>query len=108
MVGCPASGKSHFASKLLCHGEDYVKVIHPEILDPLEFSIDKATKYLLKGNLKIVIDSSNHDVESRKKFIDLAKTFNIPCRVFLMNISKEHAEHNIRVSLNDFLILNTV
>jgi len=96
MVGCPASGKSYFATnKLFCH--DHMKIINRDTLGSWQKCIAKTTKYLSNGSVSVVIDNTNPDVESRKQFIDVAKNLKIPCRVFLMKVSKEHAKHNNKV-----------
>lgn len=98
MVGSPGSGKSYFASnKLGCHGR--MKIVSRDVLGTWQKCVDKAREYLTKSSGSVVIDNLNPDVESRKRFIDVAKSLNIPCRVFLMNVSKEHAKHNNKVSI---------
>jgi len=96
MVGCPGSGKSYFAvNNLFCH--DRMKIINRDTLGSWQKCIAKTTKYLSSGSVSVVIDHTNPDVESRKRFIDIAKMFKIPCRVFLMKVSKEHGKHNNKV-----------
>lgn len=96
MVGCPGSGKSYFAANnLFCH--DHMKIINRDTLGSWQKCIAKTTKYLSNGSVSVVIDNTNPDVESRKRFIDIAKMFKIPCRVFLMKVSKEHGKHNNKV-----------
>lgn len=98
MVGCPGSGKSYFAAnELFCH--DRLKIINRDILGSLQKCIAKTTKYLSSGSMSVVIDNRHPDVASRKQFIQIAKNLNIPCRVFLMKVSKEHAKHNNKVSV---------
>jgi len=98
MVGCPGSGKSYFASnKLGCHGR--TKIISRDALGSWQKCLSEAKEFLKRYRMSIVIDNTNPDVESRKRFIDLAKSMNISVRVFLMNVSKEHAKHNNKVSI---------
>lgn len=97
MVGSPGSGKSYFASNILaCHGR--MKIISRDTLGTWQKCVSEAKEYLNKYTVGVVIDNTNPDVESRKRFIDIAKSMNIPCRVLLMNVSKEHARHNNKVS----------
>lgn len=97
MVGSPGSGKSHFVlNKLACHGR--MKVISRDILGSSQKCIREAKKCLESSTRSVVIDNTNPDVESRKRFIDIAKHFDIPCRIFVMNVSKEHALHNNKAS----------
>lgn len=92
MVGCPGSGKSYFASnKLFCH--DRMKIINRDTLGSWQKCIAE-TKKFLSGCWSVVIDNTNPDRESRKRFIDVAKSLKVPCRVFLMNVSKDHGKHN--------------
>lgn len=41
------------------------------------------------------MDNTNVDLESRKKFLDLAKKHKITCRCFVMNVSVSQIKHNI-------------
>ncbi|XP_025191378.1 uncharacterized protein F21D5.5-like [Melanaphis sacchari] len=93
MVGCPGSGKSYFAlNNLLCHG--HMKIINRDTLGSWQKCVSEAKKYLRDSNCSVVIDNTNPDIESRKRFIDVAKSLKIPIRVFLMNVSKDHGKHN--------------
>lgn len=96
MVGSPGSGKSYFAYNTLArHGQ--MKIISRDTLGTWQKCVSEV-KECLNSTTGVVIDNTNPDVESRKRFIDIAKSMNIPCRVFLMNVSKEHAIHNNKVS----------
>lgn len=98
MVGSPGSGKSYFAyNKLGCHG--LVKIINRDTIGSMQKCVNVAKEYLTRRSDSVVIDNTNPDIESRKRFIDVAKSLNIPCRIFLMNVSKEHAKHNNKVSI---------
>lgn len=98
MVGSPGSGKSYFASNQLgCHG--HMKIINRDTLGSWQKCVAMAKDYLIKRNEGVVIDNTNPDIESRKRFIDVAKDLKVPCRIFVMNVSKEHAKHNNKVSI---------
>ena len=43
------------------------------------------------GESSIVIDATNPSKDKRKKFIDIANSYNIPVRCIYMNVSKEQA-----------------
>jgi len=93
MVGCPGSGKSYFASnKLGRHG--HTKIISRDVLGSYQKCLNEAQQYLKRNDISVVIDNTNPDVKSRKRFIDLAKSMNVSVRVFLMNTPIEHAKHN--------------
>lgn len=90
MVGYPGSGKSHFSQKFPKHGYE---VINRDTLNSSSrcfAAIDAA----MQKKISCVIDNTNPDPASRKKFIDEAKKYKIPVRCFLMNTSYEHAKHN--------------
>lgn len=55
----------------------------------------KACESSLSSRKSCVVDNTNVDVESRKKFIELAKRFNVNCRCFVMNVSVTQVKHNI-------------
>ena len=50
----------------------------------------------MKSRQSVVVDNTHVDVEARKKFVDVAKSF--PCvksiRCFVMSATPEHARHN--------------
>ena len=41
------------------------------------------------------MDNTNVDIESRKKFVELAKKHKVICRCFMMNVSVAQIKHNI-------------
>lgn len=45
----------------------------------------------------VLIDNTNPDVESRKRYITAAKKMNIPVRCFILNVTKDHSRHNNKV-----------
>lgn len=55
----------------------------------------KKCESAIKSGKSCVIDNTNVDVESRKKFIDLAKQLKVDCRCFSMNVSLGQVKHNI-------------
>ncbi|XP_054720031.1 uncharacterized protein F21D5.5-like [Uloborus diversus] len=90
-VGFPAAGKSHFASFYLIPN-GYVH-INRDSLGSWQKCVSECTKALSKG-LKVVIDNTNPDVESRARYIDCSKKFRVPCRCFHFVCSLEQARHN--------------
>uniref|UniRef100_T1J499 PNK FHA domain-containing protein n=1 Tax=Strigamia maritima TaxID=126957 RepID=T1J499_STRMM len=93
LVGFPASGKTFFAqSHLIKHG--YVH-INRDSLKSWTKCIAECKSALSKGN-SAVVDNTNPDIDSRKRFVAVAQEFGIPCRCFWFNITLEHAKHNNR------------
>lgn len=91
MVGFPGSGKSYFSREYL-KKEGY-EVINNDTLK----SVQKCLSVLessLKAQKSCVIDNTNPDATSRKKFIDIAKKFDVPVRCFVMNSNYHHSKHN--------------
>ncbi|EGT38438.1 hypothetical protein CAEBREN_24374 [Caenorhabditis brenneri] len=93
MVGFPGSGKSTFAKMM---AEEYgYKIVNRDTVGTWQKCV-AATRSHLKNGDSVVIDNTSPDVESRGRYIEVAKEFNIPCRCFVMNCGLEHALHNIR------------
>lgn len=92
MVGLPGSGKSHFARKNL-QPLGY-EIINRDIIGNNQKCL-KMCQEKLKDKQSCVIDNTNIDIESRKRFIDIAKAIGVPCRCFLMNSSFDQIKHNI-------------
>ncbi|KAB0790081.1 hypothetical protein PPYR_15599 [Photinus pyralis] len=91
MVGSPGSGKSHFAKhNLVSNG--YVHV-NRDTLGSWQACVKMLEKSLQK-NERVVIDNTNGDKTSRKRYIDVAKKLNVPCRCFVMTTSPVHCKHN--------------
>ncbi|CAF0827296.1 unnamed protein product [Didymodactylos carnosus] len=91
MCGLPASGKSRFVEHyLLPHNYEH---INRDTLGTWQKCVKQCEIALSKGR-SVVVDNTNVDIESRKRYIDVAKTFNVPCRCFVLNVSVEHAKHN--------------
>ncbi|XP_015921258.1 uncharacterized protein F21D5.5 [Parasteatoda tepidariorum] len=90
-VGFPAAGKSHFALSYLIP-KGYVH-INRDTLGTWQKCVSEASKALSNGQ-KVVIDNTNPDLESRKRYIEVAQKFKVPCRCFLFYCSLEQAKHN--------------
>lgn len=91
MVGCPGSGKSFFCEKFLI-SKGYARVNRDKL-----GSWQKCVKVMeetLSTKKKVVIDNTNPNKEARKRYIDVAKKYNVVCRCFLMKIDVPHAKHN--------------
>lgn len=91
MVGSPASGKSSFCKQnLLPSG--YIHV-NRDNLGSWQKCI-QLVRDSLKNNKRVVVDNTNKDKESRLRFIEVAKSFKVPCRCFHMKVEKSRAMHN--------------
>lgn len=91
LVGYPASGKSHFAKEYLV-SKQYTH-INRDTLKSWQKCVEECEKALEHG-CSAVIDNTNPDPESRKRFIDIAKKQGYECRCFVFDCSLERAKHN--------------
>ncbi|XP_033342825.2 polynucleotide kinase 3'-phosphatase isoform X1 [Megalopta genalis] len=89
MVGCPASGKSHFVKNYLSH----YGYVNRDTLGSWQKCISVTEKHLLEKN-SVVVDNTNPDPASRQRYIEVAKKHGIPVRCFVMTTSTDHAKHN--------------
>lgn len=89
MVGCPGSGKSHFAKYYL---NDY-EYVNRDTLGSWQKCINATEQFLMQGK-RVVIDNTNPDPTSRNRYIAIAKKHKVPIRCFLMTTTAEHAKHN--------------
>ena len=92
-VGYPASGKTSFFKKHLepnsyCH-------VNRDILGSWQKCVSKCKEYLEAGK-SVAVDNTNPDVESRSRYIEVAKKFGKPVRCFQFMTSIHHAKHNNR------------
>jgi bifunctional polynucleotide phosphatase/kinase len=91
LVGFPASGKSFFCKK-------YMKSAGYEIVNRDTLSTQQkclaAIDAALKRGKSCVIDNTNPDISSRKRYIDEARKFNIPIRCFFFTTTYEQSRHN--------------
>ncbi|CAD6191329.1 unnamed protein product [Caenorhabditis auriculariae] len=93
MVGFPGSGKSTFAKKL---SEDHGYVIvNRDKLGTWQKCV-AAAKYALNEGKSVVIDNTNPDRESRKRYTEIAKELDVECRCFKMSCNLAQAQHNLR------------
>ncbi|CAB3405710.1 unnamed protein product [Caenorhabditis bovis] len=93
LVGFPGSGKSSF-SRSLAEAHGYV-VINRDTLGTWQKCVAQ-TKYALNEGKRVIVDNTNPDKESRKRYIDVAKELGVECRCFKMNCDLVQAEHNVR------------
>ncbi|CAI4227121.1 unnamed protein product [Auanema sp. JU1783] len=93
MVGFPGSGKSTFARNIAA--EHNYAIVSRDILGTWQKCVAQAKKELEDGR-SVIIDNTNPDVESRARYVSLAKTMSVSVRCFVMNCTMDHALHNIR------------
>jgi len=92
MVGVQGSGKSFFAENYLAKAG--YTVISNDKTGSRDKSLNLMKKVLSNGK-SVVVDNTHVNPEARKKFIDMAKQFAIPCRCFTMNTSASQVRHNL-------------
>ena len=85
MIGFPGSGKSTFVKNNFSN----YKILSGDELKTEAKIIKEINKNI--GESSIVIDATNPSKDKRKKFIDIANSYNIPVRCIYMNVSKEQA-----------------
>ncbi|CAH8541425.1 unnamed protein product [Schistosoma turkestanicum] len=93
MVGYPAAGKSYFCSQVLMPLG--YKVISRDNVGSWQKCV-QAVEQAISKSLSVVVDNTNMDLESRTRYIKIAKVWDIPVRCFIMETSIEHAQHNER------------
>lgn len=92
MVGGPGSGKSFFCQNTL--GQRNYEIVSRDKLGTWQKCVSRMTE-CLKAGKKVVIDNTNGDVESRKRYITVAEKLQVPCRAFVMATTHKHSQHNI-------------
>ena len=91
MVGSPGSGKSYVSKKYFVP-KGYVH-INRDTLGSWQKCVSALDAALLKKQ-SVIIDNTNPDKESRKRFVEVTKKHKIPCRCFVMNTSIFQSKHN--------------
>jgi bifunctional polynucleotide phosphatase/kinase len=91
LVGFPGSGKSFFCKKYL-KSAGY-EIINRDTLNTQQKCLAVLDVALKRGK-SCVIDSTNPDPTSRKRYIDEANKLSIPIRCFHVTTSYEQSRHN--------------
>ncbi|KAH8338570.1 hypothetical protein KR059_010138 [Drosophila kikkawai] len=92
MVGLPGSGKSHICNAFF-QSRGY-RIVNADTLGSVQKCLSACQGYLEEGN-SCVVDNTNVDAASRKKFLTIASNLKIPCRCLVMNLSVAQVKHNI-------------
>ncbi|XP_017055510.1 uncharacterized protein F21D5.5 [Drosophila ficusphila] len=92
MVGLPGSGKSHFCAAFL-QSRGY-KIVNADTLGSTQSCVTACKRFLDSGQ-SCVVDNTNVDAASRKKFLQVASELKIPCRCLVMNVPVAQVKHNI-------------
>jgi bifunctional polynucleotide phosphatase/kinase len=88
-VGGPGAGKSTFWQT---HLKDYVRV-NNDTLKTKEKCM-KVARETLKSGKSCVIDNTNPDRETRKRYTSIAEELKVPCRCFFFDFEKQICMHN--------------
>ncbi|XP_065210955.1 uncharacterized protein F21D5.5-like [Planococcus citri] len=91
MIGSPGSGKTFF-SKTYLESAGYVHV-NRDTLKTWQKCV-KLTQQSVANKKSVIVDNTSPDKESRARYINVGKEFNVPVRAFWMNVSLHHAKHN--------------
>ncbi|CAH2048603.1 unnamed protein product, partial [Iphiclides podalirius] len=93
LVGYPGSGKSFLAKQIEQKSSYKYVAVCRDVLGSWQKCVSEATRILQQGK-SVVVDSTNPDVESRARWLTLAKDMKVECRCAKMTTSKAHAQHN--------------
>lgn len=91
LVGFPGCGKSTFAMKYYSDNNKYQYI--SQDIDITFEKIHEKIKFALKNNLSIIIDNTNLDYTSRKKYIDLVKNYSYLIKIIIFDIPIDICQH---------------
>ncbi|GAB0095715.1 Polynucleotide kinase 3 phosphatase [Sergentomyia squamirostris] len=92
MVGSPGSGKSSFVRNNYS-GQKY-EVVSRDRLGTWQKCASAAATALQNGK-SVIVDNTNPDMESRRRYLEVAKKAKCSCRAFVMTTTQMQARHNI-------------
>ncbi|CAG0901649.1 unnamed protein product [Darwinula stevensoni] len=93
LVGCPGSGKSHFATHHL-EPKGYVHA-NRDTLGTWQKCVSALEKSLARGK-SAVVDNTNPDAASRARYVDAARRAGVPVRCFVLSTKPQQCKHNNR------------
>lgn len=92
-VGFPGAGKStFFHTHIIPQGYVYV---NRDTLGSWQNCVSECNRGLREGR-SVVVDNTNPDAESRKRYLDVSQKAGVPCRCFNFTASLEQSKHNNR------------
>lgn len=91
LVGFPGSGKSFFSHNYLKKAG--YEIINRDTLKTQQKCISNL-ETVIANKRSCVIDSTNPDVESRKRYTSVAKQLKVPIRCFFFTTTYDQAKHN--------------
>ena len=96
LIGYPGCGKSRFSKKFY---QKY-NLINRDTLKT-KGKCKKLVKTHVKNNNNIIIDNTNPDIETRKEYIEIAKSNNYYIKCYYFNIGLDISKHlnNLRMKL---------
>lgn len=95
MVGLPGSGKSTFYNDIF-KGMNYVKVSRDELktMEKCEKSLKEHLTESKKNPVRVVVDNTNVDIASRKRWLNISNTFGATTIAVYIGSETDIALHN--------------
>jgi bifunctional polynucleotide phosphatase/kinase len=91
LVGFPGCGKSTLAMKHYLDNNKY-QYVNQDIDKTFE-KIHQKCKYAIKNNMSIILDNTNLDYTSRKKYIDMVKDYPYVIKIIVFDIPINVCQH---------------
>lgn len=98
LVGLPGCGKTKLANELASKYKYFV--VNRDTMKTWQKCVETAKIYL-KQKKNVVVDNTNYDVPSRKRYVDLAKSQGVDCRCFYFVCDIAQASHHCKFRILD-------